>query len=116
MNIREAIQMRHGTLDEDTVMLDKSWKAMVDSCKNDIPSAIAFIENECTVDDMTFLSEVFDELVYQTQNARLTTALCKAIGRYGEKDRRYFAQVLGESVDAFGGYRVKSAYNEAKDW
>ena len=115
MNLQQAIQQRRNTLDEDTVMLDKAWAEMIDACATDVPKAIDFIANECTVEDMNMLSEVFDELIYQTQSPELVTAISAAANRYGEDDKRYFLEVLDASVADFGNYAVKSAYRRAKE-
>ena len=114
MNIDQAIRQRGETIDEDNVMLDKAWRDMIDACVRDVPVAIAFVRNECTVEDMNFLSEVFDELVRQTQSPELTLAIVQASLRYQDFDKRYFLQVLDESVSVFGNHAVQSTYQEAR--
>ncbi|RSX54072.1 hypothetical protein D2E25_0378 [Bifidobacterium goeldii] len=114
MNIQQAIQQRRDTLDEDNVMLDKAWHDMVEACVKDIPGTVAFINDECSADDMNFLSEVFDELIYQTQSPELVSAIVHASLRYPDSDKKYFLKVLNESVSECGNYPVRSAYREAK--
>ena len=115
MKLQQAIQQRRNTLDEDTVMLDKAWAAIIDACATDVPKAIDFIANECTVEDMNMLSEVYDELIYQTQSPELVSAICTAVNRYEEDDKRYFLEVLDSSVADFGNYAVRSAYRRTKE-
>ena len=115
MKLQQAIQQRRNTLDEDTVMLDKAWAAIIDACTTDVPKAIDFIANECTVEDMNMLSEVYDELIYRTQSPELVSAISKAVSRYGEDDKRYFFEALDTAVADFGNYAVKSAYRRAKE-
>lgn len=110
MKLQQAIQQRRNTLDEDTVMLDKAWAAIIDACATDVPKAIDFIANECTVEDMNMLSEVYDELIYRTQSPELVSAISKAVSRYGEDDKRYFLEALDASVADFGNHAVRSAY------
>ena len=115
MNIQQAIQERRNILDEDNIMLDKAWRDMVDACAKDVPSTVAFIRSECTADDMNFLSEVFDELIYQIQSPELTASIVQTALQYPGSDKRYFLQVLDESVSDLGDYTVLSAYRNAKE-
>lgn len=115
MDIQQAIESRSTICDEDTVMLDKAWAEMIDACATDMPEAIDFIADECTVEDMNMLSEVFDELIYQTQSPELVSAISKAVSRYGEDDKRYFLEALDASVADFGNHAVRSAYRQAQE-
>lgn len=116
MDIQQAIESRSTICDEDTVMLDKAWAEMIDACATDMPEAIDFIADECTVEDMNMLSEVFDELIYQTQSPELVSAISKAVSRYGEDDKRYsLMPILDESVATYGDYAVRSAYRKARE-
>ena len=115
MDIKQAIELRSIIHDEDTIMLDRAWGEMIDACSTDVPKAIDFIVNKCTVEDVNILSEVFDELIQQTQNPELVSAISKAVNRYGEDDKRYFLEALDASAAAFGNHAVRSAYRQAQE-
>lgn len=115
MTIKKTLLERRNTLDEDVVKLDEVWKDMLEACKDNLQDTIEFITNECGVDDMNMLSEIFDELVYQIQSPELVIAIRDAACRYPDTDKRYFLKVLDESVDDFGNHAVKSAYRKAQE-
>ncbi|NMM98699.1 DUF4417 domain-containing protein [Bifidobacterium olomucense] len=113
--IQQVIKQRRENLDEDNVMLDKAWHDMVEACAQNISATVAFITNECSVDDMNYLSEVFDELIYQAQSPELVSAIAKASFQYPDSDKQYFLKVLSESVSDCGNLAVQSAYCKAKE-
>lgn len=116
MDIRRSIKQRADTVDEDDIMVERSWKDMVAACVSDVPDTIKFIDTQCSADELSWLSEVFDELVEQTQNPELILSLRNAIIRNPEEDKHYYLMNnLDEAVDAYGDYAVKSAYRQAKD-
>ena len=116
MDIRQSIEQRANTVDEDDIMVERSWKDMVVVCVSDVPDTIKFIDTQCSADELSWLSEVFDELVEQTQNPELILSLRNAIIRNPEEDKRYYLMDnLDEAVDSYGDYAVKSAYCKAKD-
>lgn len=96
-------------------MLDKAWDSMIDACKSNMPGSIRFIANQCTAEDMECLSEVFDELVYQTQSAELVSVIIKAIGRCNDDDRRDYFKVLDESVAVYSNNALKSSYHKVRE-
>ena len=116
MDIRRSIKQRADTVDEDDIMVERSWKDMVAACVSDVPDTIKFIDTQCSADELSWLSEVFDELVEQTQYPELILSLRNAIIRNPEEDKHYYLMNnLDEAVDAYGDYAVKSAYRQAKD-
>lgn len=115
MDIQQAIELRSIIHNENTIMLDRAWVEMIDACATDVPKAIDFIVNKCTVEDVNMLSEVFDELIQQTQNPEFVFAISKAVNRYGEDDKRYFLETLDASVTDFGNHAVRSAYRQAQE-
>lgn len=116
MNIRQAIEQRSRICDEDYIMVEKTWQDMIDACTSDLEGTIEFVDNQCTADELSWLSEVYDELIEQTQSPQLVVSLFNAIIRNPEEDKRYsLMPILNESVATYGNYAVKSAYRKAKE-
>lgn len=116
MNIRQAIKQRSNVCDEDYIMVEKAWQDMIDACTSDVDGTIAFVDNQCTADELSWLSEVYDELIEQTQSPQLVVSLLNAIIRNPEEDKRYsLMPILDESVATYGDYAVRSAYRKAKE-
>lgn len=54
---------------------EKCWKEMTDILSNDVPSAIHFLENECTEEEFYWLSPVFEDVAEKTQSKEFIQAL-----------------------------------------
>ncbi|MBT1166148.1 hypothetical protein [Bifidobacterium simiarum] len=115
-NIRQAIQQRARTIDEDYIMVEKAWKDMVAACTSNVDETVHFIDTQCTADELSWLSEVYDELIDQTQSPGLAVSLYNAIIRNPEENKRYsLMPTLDEAVEVYGNYHVRKAYRQAKD-
>lgn len=56
----------------------------------DIDETIKFLDTECTADEISWISEIFDELVEITQSRKLFNALQRTINKYPEEDKKHF--------------------------
>ncbi|KAB5608281.1 hypothetical protein [Bifidobacterium jacchi] len=116
MNIRQAIEQRRNICDEDYIMVEKAWQDMINACTDNVENTIRFVDEQCTADELSWLSEIYDELIEQTQSPQLVVSLLNAIIRNPEEDKRYsLMPILDESVATYGNHAVKSAYRRAKE-
>lgn len=57
------------------------WQSEVDAICADMPAAIDFILNECTDEELYWLSEVFEDIADRTRSAEFVDCLQKRVQR-----------------------------------
>ena len=57
--------------------IEQCWKQMVAVLSEDIPSTIVFLENECSAEEYSWISEIIDELAMQQGGKDLLTCYKK---------------------------------------
>jgi len=87
--IREIIAERAQTNDEREFGVERCWKKLTDALLEDLPWTIGFLDNECTADELSWISEVFEELILKSQSQELIACLRRAIAKYPEEDLRF---------------------------
>ena len=60
---------------EDNYWVEDYWKATIELFTKDVAATINFLQNECDDEELYFLSEIFEEIVEQTQNKELVSVL-----------------------------------------
>ena len=60
---------------EDNYWVEDYWKATIELFTKDVAATINFLQNECDDEELYFLSEIFEEIVEQTQSEELVAAL-----------------------------------------
>ncbi len=68
------------------------WEQEVAAVCEDIPAAIAFIENECTDEELWWLGEVFDDIMEKTLSKEFLAALRRRAERV--EDPKYKSDIL----------------------
>ena len=71
MNIekfKKVIQDHEQTHDEWQYGVEQCWKKEVEILTEDIPSTIEFLKNDCSANEYSWISEVLDEIVMNSQN------------------------------------------------
>lgn len=87
--VRNAIAKRKCTDDE--------WEYGCDRCRADLFKALAqdrkgtelFLLNECSAEELVWISEIFDELVEYFPDRKFVDALRQSIKRYPKEDKRF---------------------------
>ena len=116
MTLRKVFWMCDQVNDEDYIMQERLWKHMVDICAQDVDSTIDFLDHECTANEISWLSGVFDELVERTQSAKLVAALLRTIAKYPEEEALYHNQaMLDDAVKDYGDYSLRTNYRRMKE-
>lgn len=72
----------------------------------DVAATINFLDNECSEEQLVWLSEVFDEIAVRTQSKELLAALRRGCEKYPETTRKYnllyFVESAAEFIDQSG--------------
>ena len=60
---------------EDNYWVEDYWKATTELSTKDVAATIMFLQNDCDDEELYFLSEIFEEIVEQTQSKELVSVL-----------------------------------------
>lgn len=112
-----ALLVRRAAIDDETYWaVEEEWKEMTAFLLQDPDSTIRFLRTECTADDISWISEVFDGLVADTQSLTLVQALQKAINHYPEADKHYaLSPRLSWAVQDFGNAELVRAWTNQRN-
>lgn len=88
--LREVVQFRI-VESEDNYWVEDYWKAAIEMYVKNLSATIMFFQNNCDDEELYFLSEIFEEIVEQTQSKELVSVL-----------RSRLAKVTPENYDQQG--------------
>lgn len=94
--IRAIIAKREQTNDEWQFGVEQCWAELVDALTEDLDWTKAFLTEECSADELSWIGEVFDELVEKTYDESLVAAIRRAIAKYPEENALHH---LDENLD-----------------
>lgn len=86
--IRAIIERRATTNDEWQEGVERCWAELTDALTEDIDVARKFLLEDCTADEASWISEVYDDIVYKTQSREYIDLLRKSIERFPEEDKK----------------------------
>ena len=66
---------------EDNYWVEDYWKATIKLFTTDVNATIMFLQNDCDDEELYFLSEIFEEIVEQTQSKELVSVLRSRLAR-----------------------------------
>ena len=69
--------------------IEKCWRELTDVLSEDIASTIKFMMEECTAEEFSYISEVFDFVVEKTQSVEFLDCIKFLAARYPEDAKRY---------------------------
>lgn len=78
--LKEAAQFRVSE-NENNYWIEDYWKATIKLFTTDVNATIMFLQNDCDDEELYFLSEIFEEIVAQTQSKELVSALRSRLAR-----------------------------------
>ena len=93
INERESID------DEWDYGVEQCHKKLISLFTEDIDESIAFLDNDCTADQFSWLSEVFDEIAEATHRRDFIEALKRLAVKYPEETRKYNILSFIESAE-----------------
>lgn len=87
--IREAIEKRTSIDDEWDYGVQQSWKAVLSIISENFDGVVDFIENDCTADEFSWLSEIYNEIIDIFPSERIIEALRKTAEKYPKEVEQY---------------------------
>ena len=87
--LRKAIANRAATDDEWDYGVQQSWKDVLSIISENLDDTVSFIENDCTADEFSWLSEIYDEIIDVFPSNRIITALRKTASKYPDEVEKY---------------------------
>lgn len=93
------IEERESTDDEWDYGVEQCHKKLIELMTEDINMSIQFLDNDCTADQFSWLSEVFDEIAEITQSKEFIEALKRLAIKYPEETKTYNIMSFIESAE-----------------
>ena len=87
--IRKSLSKRIATNDEWAHGVDLCCNEEIDILSRNIEDTIEFLENECTANEFSWLSEVFDDVAEKTQSRAFVDCLYKVAKKFPDECREY---------------------------
>lgn len=93
------IKEREATDDEWDYGVEQCHKKLVSLFVENIDESIKFLDNDCTADQFSWLSEVFDDIAKITQSHAFIDALKRLSSKYPEETKTYNILSFIESAE-----------------
>lgn len=87
--IRKAIKKRALVDDEWDYGVQQSWKEVLSIISESLDDLVNFIENDCTSDEFSLLSEIYDDIIDLFPSEKVIEALRKTANKYPEEAEKY---------------------------
>ena len=98
---REVFKRRDETHSEYTYGLEMCWKEEVEILAEDIPSTIEYLQNQCTADEFSWISEIIDDLAEKTKSRELVECYKSLMAKFPEEAKRYHVDFCIECAEGF---------------
>ena len=85
----QAIIEERESIEEWNYGIEQCHKKLIDLFIEDIDKSIEFLDNDCTANQFSWLSEVFDEIAEATQSHSFIDALKRLAVKYPEETKEY---------------------------
>lgn len=97
--IRDAIRNRASTDDEWSYGVEQCWNKEIDILSRDINATIDFLEHDCTAEEFSWLSEIFDDIAKNTHSKDFISALRRTAEKYPEETMKYHIHDFIDSAE-----------------
>ncbi|MCF0215137.1 MAG: hypothetical protein HUK21_01530 [Fibrobacteraceae bacterium] len=87
--IQERIRISIETQDNWDYGIEKCREKVIEILSEDIEGSATYIETECTADELSWISEIWDTVAEKTQSIKFIRSLETAIKKYPEEDKKY---------------------------
>ena len=94
--IRAIIEKRATTDDEWQAGVEKCWVELTEALTENIDVARKFLLEDCTADEASWVSEVYDDIIYKTQSMKYVDLLRESIERFPEESEKHH---MSENLD-----------------
>lgn len=88
-SIRAIIKKRATTNDEWQDEVERYCKELVDALTENFETTCKFLLEDCTANEASWVSEVYDDIIYRTQSQEYIDLLRKSIERFPEENKKY---------------------------
>lgn len=99
--LRKAIANRASTDDEWDYGVQQSWKEVLAIISESLDDTVNFIENDCTPNEFSWLSEIYNKIIDIFPSQKIITALRKTASKYPDEVEKYN---LNYYIDEAEGY------------
>lgn len=108
--IRERSRIAAECCDEWSFGIEKCWNEEIEMLSEDVDATISFLQNECTAEEFSWISEIIDNLAERTRSRELLQAYKNLADKFPEKCResnilesvKFAENVLNEDVENRG--------------
>lgn len=105
--IRERCRIAAECRDEWSFGIEKCWNEEIEILGEDVDATISFLQNECTAEEFSWISEIIDNLVERTRSRELLQAYKNLADKFPEECResnilesvKFAENVLNEDVE-----------------
>lgn len=87
--IKEVLSRRSSLHPEDSISAERCWEEESEILSRNVEESIDFFENRCTGEEFVWLSEVFEDVLEQTQSDELRCCLLALAKKYPEETEEY---------------------------
>ena len=96
--LRKAIANRAATGDEWDYGVQQSWKEILSIISESLDDIVDFVENDCTADEFSWLSEIYNEIIDVFPSKRIITSPGRG-QRLEERPQRGLRSISGSGHD-----------------
>lgn len=87
--IKERIRISKECHDEWAYGIEKCWEQEVEILTEDIPSTLLFLQNDCTADEFSWISEVIEDIAEQTNSREFIECYKQLMSKFPEECNKY---------------------------
>jgi hypothetical protein len=87
--IKERVRISEECYDEWDEGIKKCWNQEIDILIEDIPSTIIFLQNECTADEFSWISEVIEDIAEITNSHEFIDCYKNLMKKFPEESQKY---------------------------
>ena len=98
--LREAIIERENTDDEYDYGIEQCHQKMLSIIVQDPQGTVSYLRNECTANEFSWLSEIFDDIAIATNSRAIIEALYFLAEKYPDESKTYNIISFIESAEA----------------
>lgn len=105
--VRERSRITTECSDEWSFGIEKCWNEEIEILGEDVDATISFLQNECTAEEFSWISEIIDNLAERTRSRELVQAYKNLTDKFPEECKesnilesiKFAENALNEEVD-----------------
>lgn len=86
---RDVLKERMQIHPNDGYEAEKCWKKETEILSENIEETINFLDNECTADEFSWISEIFEDIAEKTQSKEFIDCLYRVAQKFPEECKKY---------------------------